>query len=123
MKNYSYDNFEDWIAEWDTDEMFYDSEDLENLQLLMMEFNNGLTNKAMKLLGEYLSGCGGTEHFMIISEHEYQSLKALDNTAAIAWLKDKAKINEIHHSEDPTDVQCCLYKIGPHYLFNSFMPG
>lgn len=123
---YTYGDFEEWLK--DNSEVFNVDEDdeLEDLSILRKEFNSKLTSAATLLLGEYLSGCGGTVNYVILTREEYHMLKEATNNKAISYLENKIPPEnrlDAHHDIDWSDLQCSLYAIGQHYLLESFMVG
>lgn len=114
------------LEDFDNLKDYYEDEHMDK-QLIIEGFQRNSsstqTEEALKLLEINLSGCGGTEGFITVTENDALKLKDMDNAGRIQWLKERINILDYHHDDDWSSLICTLLKIDNRYLLNSFMPG
>lgn len=98
-----------------------DKEELDDLNIIRHDFtNNCVTRTTLNLLSSYLSGCGGSVNFFLISKETFST-----NSDAITFLRNNINmpLKKYHHCDDWSLVNCNILIIGDYYFLESFQQG
>ena len=98
--------------------------EMDDLNIIRNDFtNNCVTITTLNLLSSYLSGCGGTVCFFLVSKET--ALSIISNNDAITFLKNNINIplEVYHHCDGWSIVVCNILVIGDYYLIESFQSG